>query len=202
MLHMCRYKCTVCEDRDLCSSCMQGLLSAKAVLAGGSNCSGGAHRHSRSCSSSDASTGTALPQEVDGISNAVARISLAADAVPCLDPQHEFTEMQGPERMAHLALPPRNVMAFQGVTEHAAVTADVHSYLRRYRPSQHSEATLAWISVGYTRHTQSDAALSEVAKQAQNTAFDLHAPCEVRALAQATIDLRQCVLWPGHALLH
>lgn len=162
---------------------MQGLLSAKGVLANANGHSGpSAHNPSNSATSSDASSALALPPDLDGISDAVARISFAADAVPCLDPRHCFVEMQGPERMAHLALPPRGIAAASDAAELAAVAADVNSFLLRYRPSEHSEATLAWISVGYTRHTQGDDALSAVAKAAQNLAFDLHAPCEVRSL--------------------
>ena len=69
-----RFTCTVCEDRDLCSSCHQALLVAQEIIAGGG-------------------------EEAERLLTGVSR-----ETVPCLDPTHRYQRVQhGPERAVWFA---------------------------------------------------------------------------------------------------
>mmetsp|Transcript_17780 Transcript_17780/g.45553 ORF Transcript_17780/g.45553 Transcript_17780/m.45553 type:complete len:321 (-) Transcript_17780:58-1020(-) len=67
-----RFKCSVCADRDLCSTCLRGLVKARV-------------RRSQ--------------QQQDGGPDPYVELE---QAVPCLDPRHRFARMAGPERAVRL----------------------------------------------------------------------------------------------------
>jgi Domain of unknown function (DUF1917)/Zinc finger, ZZ type len=93
-----RYKCRVCEDRDLCEPCMRALIAARVKMAA----EAGADMKAPSAQ------GSRPKHWISKLKSDNGRVKWGAllQAVPCLHPTHVFTKMDwGPERAVVLNLP-------------------------------------------------------------------------------------------------
>ena len=139
-----RFKCQVCEDRDLCQSCMRTLISARLAV-------------SKECPDVFS---TNTPQELSQSpghhrprhwieklrgDNARDKWSVLIHAVPCLHPAHVFSRMDhGPERAVVLQLALHLDAREQPNTEAQRQAA---LFLDTFPPSQSNCADVAWIIV-------------------------------------------------------
>lgn len=128
-----RFKCSVCSDRDLCATCMRGLVKARVLRArqvdARSEVGGGCDR--------GVTTRRDDQQQQQRWSGRL--YAELEQAVPCLDPSHRFVKMEGPERAVRLMGGP-------------AVAASLPHFLSTFSPSLASCADLAWIAVDRDEH--------------------------------------------------
>ncbi|KAH7619208.1 hypothetical protein Ndes2526B_g06161 [Nannochloris sp. 'desiccata'] len=143
-----RFKCRVCEDRDLCENCMRALISARVKMT--------------------AELGTAMkapppdgsrPKHwISKLKSADERVKWGAllQAVPCLHPTHVFTRMDwGPERAVVLTLPPIStpLVAEKEETSPSLRSKLATQFLATFPPSRSSCTDVAWIIVDFPRTT-------------------------------------------------
>jgi hypothetical protein len=149
-----RFKCRVCEDRDLCENCMRALVTARVKMAAEAGTS----------MKAPPPDGCRPKNWISKLKSEDERVKWGAllQAVPCLHPTHVFTRMDyGPERAVVLALPPVSsstplVEETTETTETAKETTKEISVLRSnvatqfldtFPPSGSSCTDVAWIIV-------------------------------------------------------
>ena len=126
-----RFKCQVCEDRDLCEPCMRALIAARVKMA-------------KEAGPLEKPIPSASPRPKRWISNLPSddlRIKWEAlmHAVPCLHSSHVFARMDwGPERAIVLSLP-------SGLQSIDARSSLAIKFLDTFPPSGASCADVAWI---------------------------------------------------------
>ena len=135
-----RFKCLVCEDRDLCEKCMRGLIAARLKMS--------QEAGSSSLLEDPPPTSEDAPRPKHWISNltsdddegCVQKWSTLLHAVPCLHPLHTFSRMDwGPERAV--------VLHLSSVLPSSEVTALAEKYVATFPPSKASCADVAWITL-------------------------------------------------------
>jgi len=139
-----RFKCRVCEDRDLCENCMRALISARVKMA------------------ADAGTAMKAPPPngsrpkhwISKLKSDDERVKWGAllQAVPCLHPTHVFTRMDcGPERAVVLTLPSLSTPLNPGTEETSLSLRSklATHFLSTFPPSGSSCTDVAWIIVDF-----------------------------------------------------
>jgi hypothetical protein len=143
-----RYKCRLCEDRDLCETCMRALISARVKMA--------------------AEVGTEMkapPPDGSRPKNWIAKLKSEGrqkwgsllQAVPCLHQTHVFSKMDwGPERAVVLSLPSLSAPSTEEKQAETAETPSLRSelatqFLATFPPSGSSCTDVAWIIVDFPR---------------------------------------------------
>lgn len=148
-----RFKCRVCEDRDLCETCMRALISARVKMAAEI----GTDTKAPSPEGSRPKHWISKLKSVDG------RVKWHAllQAVPCLHPTHVFSKMDwGPERAVFLKLPFENTKDSE-IEEKEESNKESSSsvsklrlelatqFLSTFPPSGSSCTDVAWIIVDF-----------------------------------------------------
>ena len=169
-----RFKCQVCEDRDLCEECMRGLVAARI-------------RMTKEVSKPQVEELRAVPSEFHRPRKWIS--SLRSDdgnvrwkallqAVPCLHPSHAFARMDyGPER----AVVFNTVMSTQSTSQN--ILENSQKFLEVFRPSASNCAHLAWIVLdmsGSAATSNTRGAESDEEKRVDNALSDWDELCSVR----------------------
>ncbi|KAL6768341.1 hypothetical protein ACKKBF_B38755 [Auxenochlorella protothecoides x Auxenochlorella symbiontica] len=132
-----RYKCSVCEDRDLCQPCFRALVAARArCLEETGNCPPSTSTPGRTTAKHSRLTDWA--RSLHAASGPAERWAELAAAVPCLDPSHVLAAVTaGAERAVVLRLSPGA----------GADHPDLARFLDAFPPSRASCADVAWIGL-------------------------------------------------------
>ena len=127
-----RFKCGICQDRDLCESCFRNIIAARLQMAkdiGSFECMKDAEKYA-----TNRKKMAAMLRSKEARDKWTARMA----AVPCLSPSHKFQEvLEGPERAVVLSLP----------TATGNQERILEKFLVDFRPSIASCSHLAWISI-------------------------------------------------------
>lgn len=135
-----RFKCQVCEDRDLCEPCMRALIAARLKMVAEAGPPGEAPRPD----------GARPKRWISRLRSDNERVKWGAlmQAVPCLHPSHAFARMDwGPERAVVLTLPPLLDTPNDAKDGFESAKVLAERFLATFVPSQASCADVAWIIV-------------------------------------------------------
>jgi hypothetical protein len=175
-----RFKCSVCQDIDLCESCMRGLIAARLKV------------------SQEPGTFSSMPpsQPMHNLPrrwvsrlhsrNSNEKWAALQALVPCLHPSHTFRAVkEGPER----------ALVYVGGSSDAA---SLEAFLSAFRPSRTSCADLAWLQVQPLQQTQQQAeerGEEEVAaKSLEVRLLCWYLTFKGSALLRAALDWLVCIL--------
>jgi hypothetical protein len=148
-----RFKCRVCEDRDLCENCMRALISARVKMAA----------EVGTDMKAPPPDGSRPKHWISKLKSDDERVKWGAllQAVPCLHPTHVFTKMDwGPERAVVLTLPSLSTPLHPGKEETSQVSLRsklATQFLSTFPPSGSSCTDVAWIIVDFPHKPPSDA---------------------------------------------
>jgi hypothetical protein len=165
-----RYKCQVCEDRDLCESCFRSLLRARIQMAQEAG-------DLRPAPSQD----TRPKRWISKLRSDNERVKWQAllTAVPCLHPSHRYQAISGPERAVVLSLP--------GGEE--AGESMLLKYLETFPPSKASCADVAWIVVEIPRSNKS----SSSQRRRQQSSSSLSSTSTAAAIGPSSPRLQRAI---------